>query len=259
MRLRPTDGQSLLNLAGIYGQLRKHTEAARAWELYLALDPGNFEAHVQRGTHLLLAGESEKAAAALKTALELQPDSARAYQILGDIYAGAEQADQAVLHYRKALEIEPGNVRVRLALGEVLVAGEAPAGGARRGGGGARRRRRQPLRPRPRRAAPCATCGASTRPTPWPTRCVAADPKDVKAAYLKVTIAESRRDFATAAALLEEILARPPAADEEGERATSASSWSTSASPTSSSSATPTRPRPSPARSRPATRPTRTC
>ena len=45
---------------------------------------------------------------------------------------------------------------------------------------------------------------------------MAADPKDAKAAYLKVTIAESRRDFARAAALLEEILARPPAADEEG-------------------------------------------
>ena len=44
----------------------------------------------------------------------------------------------------------------------------------------------------------------------------ASDPKDTKAAYLKVTIAESRRDFAAAAALIEEILARPAAADEEG-------------------------------------------
>ena len=46
---------------------------------------------------------------------------------------------------------------------------------------------------------------------------MAADPKDVKAAYLQVTIAEARRDFTKAAALLEEILSRPPAADEEGE------------------------------------------
>ena len=126
VRLRPTDGQSLLNLAGIYGQLRKHTEAARAWGAVPRLDPGNFEAHVQRGTHLLMAGRSDEAADALKTALELQPGSARAYQILGDIYAGADQADQAILHYRKALEVEPGNVRIRLALGEVLVQAKRP-------------------------------------------------------------------------------------------------------------------------------------
>ena len=73
-----------------------------------------------------MAGESDKAAAALKTALELQPDSGRAYQMLGDIYARAEETDQAVLHYRKALEIEPANVRMRLALGEVLEQAKRP-------------------------------------------------------------------------------------------------------------------------------------
>jgi tetratricopeptide (TPR) repeat protein len=38
VRLRPTDGQSLLNLAGIYGQLQQYKEAARAWEM-AGLDP----------------------------------------------------------------------------------------------------------------------------------------------------------------------------------------------------------------------------
>ena len=47
-------------------------------------------------------------------------------------------------------------------------------------------------------------------------RLLADDPSDLKAAYLKVTIAEPRRDFAKAATLLEEILARPPADGEEG-------------------------------------------
>src|SRR5712691_2216487 len=121
VRLQPTDGNTLLTLAGLYGQqLQNNKEAARVWGLYLALDPGSFEAHIQLGTRLLAAGEPEKAAAALKDALELQPGSARVYQILGDIYAQAEQTDQAVLHYRKALEVEPANLRVRLGLGEVL-------------------------------------------------------------------------------------------------------------------------------------------
>src|SRR3972149_50390 len=105
---------------GIAGQPQRHRDAARAWELYLAIDPGNFEAHMQLGSHLLMAGEADKAAASLRAALELQPDSARAYQALGDVYARAQQSDQAVLHYRKALEAEPGNVRSHLALGEGL-------------------------------------------------------------------------------------------------------------------------------------------
>ncbi|MEE8217927.1 MAG: tetratricopeptide repeat protein [Vicinamibacteria bacterium] len=120
-RLRPTEGHSLLNLAGIYGQLQEHADAARVWKMYLALDPGNFEGHVQRGTHLQLAGQSDEAAEVLRTALELQPDSARAYQILGEIYKNDEQPEQAIEYYGKALEAEPNDIRVRLSLGDVLL------------------------------------------------------------------------------------------------------------------------------------------
>jgi len=47
---------------------------------------------------------------------------------------------------------------------------------------------------------------------------IAGDRSDLKAAYLKVTIAEQRRDHARAAALLEEILARPASAEDAGSR-----------------------------------------
>ena len=167
VRLRPSDGQSLLNLAGIYGQLQQHEQAARAWEMYLALDPGNFEAHVQRGTHLLLAGKSDEAAAAMRAALELQPGSARAYQILGDIYARAEQAGRGgPANYRKALEVDAGNVRVRLGLGEVLLDAKQPEEALAEAEAVLKRRRPEPLRARPARPRACATCAASTRPTP---------------------------------------------------------------------------------------------
>ncbi|HSD27653.1 MAG TPA: tetratricopeptide repeat protein [Vicinamibacteria bacterium] len=215
VRVRPTDGQSLLHLAGIYGQLRQHKDAARIWGMYVALDPGNFEAHVQRGTHLLLARESEQAVAALKTALELQPDSSRAYQMLGDIYARGDDVDQAVLNFRKALDIEPENVRIRLALGEVLLGAKRPKEAlaeaedvlstdpANRFAQDLKARSLRDLR---RFDEAVAVADAL----------VASDPKDQKAAYLQVTIAEARRDFAAAAKRLEEILSRPAAASDEG-------------------------------------------
>jgi tetratricopeptide (TPR) repeat protein len=207
VRLRPADGGSLLYLAGIYGQLRQHEDAARVWGMYVALDPGNFEAHVQRGTQFLLAGRSEEATAALKAALELQPDSARAYQMLGDIYARAEQSEQAIVHYRKALELDPENVRVRLGLGELLqgesrseeALAEAEAvlssDPANRFALDLKARSLRDLRRFDEAEAAADAL-------------VAADPKDLKAAYLKVTIAE---------ALLEELLSRPPVeGDDDG-------------------------------------------
>jgi tetratricopeptide (TPR) repeat protein len=208
VRVRPTDGQSLLNLAGIYGQLQKHDDAARIWEIYLALDPGNFEAHVQRGTHLLLAGDYDKAAAAMRSALVLQPGSARAYQILGDISTRREKPEEAIASYRKALESDPGNVRVRLGLGEVLfderqtkdalVEAEAV------------------LRADPQNRYALDLQARSLRDLrrfdeadAVADKLIAGDRGDLKSSYLKVTIAEQRRDHAKAAALLEELLARP--------------------------------------------------
>jgi tetratricopeptide (TPR) repeat protein len=215
--VRPTDGQSLLTLAGIYGQLQRHEDAARVWGMYLALDPGNFEAHVQRGTHLLLAGQSEAAVAAMRTALVLQPGSARAYQILGDIYARDEKTDEAVASYRKALERDSSNVRVRLGLGEVLIDGKRPKEALAEAEAvlkaDAQNRFALDLK---------ARCLRDLRRFDEAEKAadqlLATDKSDLKASYLKVTIAEQQRDHAKAAALLEEILARPATEDTEASR-----------------------------------------
>jgi tetratricopeptide (TPR) repeat protein len=215
VRVRPTDGQSLLHLAGIYGQLRQHKDAARIWGMYVELDPGNFEAHVQRGTQLLLAEEPDQAAAALKDALQLQPDSARAYQMLGDIYARADDVDRAVLNYRKAVEIEPDNVRIRLALGEVLIGARRPQDALAEAQGvlTADEANRFALDLKGRALRDLRRFDEADAVA---DSLVASDPKDEKAAYLKVTIAEARHDFAGAAKLLEDVLARPAPADDEG-------------------------------------------
>lgn len=217
VKARPTDGQSLLNLAGIYGQLQQHEDAARVWEMYLALDPGNFEAHVQRGTHLLLAGRAEEAAAAMASALVLQPGSARAYQILGDAYARADKADEAVASYKKALEADAGNVRVRLGLGELLADNRKPEDALEQANAvlAADAQNRYALDLKARclrdlRRFDEADAAAD--------QLLATDRNELKYAYLKVTIAEQRRDHAQAARLLEEILARPATGEDAASR-----------------------------------------
>ena len=213
VRLRPTDGQSLLNLAGLYGQLQQHEEAAGAWEMYLALDPGNFEAHIQRGTHLLLAGKSDAAAEAMRTALELQPGSARAYQILGDIYARADKPEEAVDNYKRALEVDPANVRIRLGLGEVLLDAKRPSDALAAADAvlAADPQNRFALDLKARSLRDLRRFDEADA---LADRLIAADRSDVKASYLKVTIAEQRRDYAKAASLLEQLLAGPASGDE---------------------------------------------
>ena len=217
VRLRPTDGQSLLNLAGLYGQLQQHEQAAQAWEMYLALDPGNFEAHIQRGTHLLLAGKSDEAAEAMRTALQLQPGSARAYQILGDIYARDGKTDEAVDNYKKALEVDPANLRIELGLGEVLIDAKRPADALAQADAvlGADPQNRFAL---DLKARSLRDLRRFDEADVIADRLIAGDRNDIKASYLKVTIAEQRRDYVKAASLLEEILAAPVNGEEPTNR-----------------------------------------
>ena len=216
-RLRPTDGESLLNLAGIYGQLQQHEDAARVWEMYLALDPGNFEAHVQRGTHLLLAGRvgggRGRPARRRSSCSPTRPGRTRSSATSTPAPSRPTRRSSTTARPSRS---SPANVRMRLALGEVLHGAKRPqealaeaeavlaADPANRFALDLKGRSLRDLRRFDEAAAAADAL-------------IAADPKDPKAAYLKVTIAEARRDFAAAATLLEEILSRPPAAgDDDG-------------------------------------------
>ena len=142
----------------------------------------------------------------------------RAYASLGEIYSRAQQTDQAVLHFRKALQKEPQNVRVRLALGETLFRAKRPKEAL------AEAQAVRATDPKNRFALELA--GRAHRELKefdeailCADKVLAQDPTDLKALYLKVTIAEARRDYASAATLLETILARNKRGEDAAESA----------------------------------------
>jgi tetratricopeptide (TPR) repeat protein len=217
VRLDPRDAGTLEALAKLYGVVQDHKGAVGAWQRYLAVDPGSFDAHLQLGAQYLASGDSEHAAQALKEALELRPSSSPAYASLGDVYARAQQADQAILHYRKALEIDPTSLPVHINLGEVLFRAErhkeAVAEADTVLAADPKNRYALDLKGRALRELKQYEAALETA-----DRLLAVDP--LSGSYLKVTIAEARRDYATAAAVLEAILARAgnPDAEDNGNR-----------------------------------------
>jgi tetratricopeptide (TPR) repeat protein len=216
LKINPQDLGVLSALAELYSRgLQDHKEAARCWEAYVALDPGNVDAQLQLGSQYLAGGDSERAAAALKHALELQPASSKAYASLGSIYARAQQTDQAILHYRRALELEPQNVRVHLDLGEVLFHAdrykEALAEAEAVLAADSKNRYALDLKGRSQRDLKDYDGALKTADL-----LLSLEPGNPKAGYLKVTVAEARRDFAVAAAVLETLLARKAVGEEDG-------------------------------------------
>jgi tetratricopeptide (TPR) repeat protein len=218
LKIQPQDLAVLSTLADLYARgLQDPKDAARLLERYVQIDPGNLEATLQLGAQYLAAGDSERAASTLKHALELQPNSAKAYASLGAIYSVAQQTDQAILNYRKALELEPNDVKVRLDLGEILFRAqrfkEAETEAAAILERDSKNHYALNLKAGSQRELKDLDGAMKTA-----DELVGLYPDDAKGAYLKVTIAEARRDFALSAALLETLLQRKPGMEEGAAR-----------------------------------------
>ena len=167
---RPTDGQSLLDLAGIYGQLEDHARRPRPGSVPRSSTPATSRRTCSSGRTYSRRARPRRRPRPSRPRSSCSPTPRAPTRSSATSTPAPQQLDQAVLHYRKALELEPGNVRVRLALGEVLSQAKRPEEALRRGRRGAEGRRPQPFRTRPQGPRACATCATSTRPTRSPTR-----------------------------------------------------------------------------------------
>ena len=212
------DPQTMRELAAIYSQLNDHAKAAKLWQRYVdEYDSSSFEAYLQLGAHLLAMNDTEAAAQALKKAVEIEP-SARAYQSLGDVFRAVQKGDESIKYYRHALELEPRNVQARLKLAEALyrerkledaVTESNAVLAADPENRFALELKGKALRDLKRFDEALALADQS----------LAHDANDLAAAYLKATVAESRRDYASAAEQLERLLARSHEGEDAQQRA----------------------------------------
>lgn len=92
------------------GQLR-FEEAARAYELAFALDPGQTLAANNLGVIEAGQGRYEQAIGHFRAALERQPDAAVVHNNLGYAYLLQKRNSEAQAEFEEALRLEPGNVR----------------------------------------------------------------------------------------------------------------------------------------------------
>lgn len=76
---------------------------------------------IEKGWHLIAAGEYDRAIAALRRALELAPDDPQAETLLGWAHMLRGDYDEALLHFQRVLVREPDNVLVRVNLGYVCL------------------------------------------------------------------------------------------------------------------------------------------
>ncbi len=119
--LNPTDPAPLRDLTRLYSVLRDAKAALDTWKRLSVADPRNADAFVQVASLSLATGDTKAAIQALETAAAADPQNARVRQLLGDIKQQAGQTEEALKHYEAAVKIDAKDLITRLKMGEILI------------------------------------------------------------------------------------------------------------------------------------------
>ena len=117
----PTDPAPLRDLTRLYSVLRDAKAALDTWKRLSIADPGNIDAFVQVANLSINAGDTKGAVEALETAVAADPQNARVLQILGDIQQQAGKTDEALKRYTAAAKLDSKDLITRLKIGEILI------------------------------------------------------------------------------------------------------------------------------------------
>lgn len=205
--LDPLDPAPLRDLTRLYSVLRDAKAALDTWKRLSVADPRNVDAFMQVANLSINAGDTRGAVEALETAAAADPSNARVLQILGDIQREAGKTDEALKHYEAAARLDRKDLITRLKIGEILIdthrgaealeiAGEMlKEDASNRFGLDLKARALKELR----RVDEALEIAESLQ---------AGDPKDLKAAFLVVTLLEQKGALELADARLNTLLRR---------------------------------------------------
>ncbi len=119
--LNPTDPAPLRDLTRLYSVLRDAKAALDTWKRLSVADPRNTDAFVQVASLSLATGDTKAAIQALETAAAADPQNARVRQLLGDIKQQADKPEEALKHYEAAVKLDPQDLITRFKMGEILI------------------------------------------------------------------------------------------------------------------------------------------
>jgi tetratricopeptide (TPR) repeat protein/mono/diheme cytochrome c family protein len=108
------------DVALLYLQLGRMTEAVAHYEASVKLQPESAVAHFNLGAALMLVNRNQPALSEFQQALRLDPDYAAAHNNLGNLLDRQGQLDEALVHYREALRLNPASAAAHNNIGFVM-------------------------------------------------------------------------------------------------------------------------------------------
>ncbi len=118
---RPGNGYARYNLAKLYADAGRHTEAVAEFTSSLRLMPGVAHTHFNLANSLIALGRTTDARTHFETALQLDPRYAKAHFNLGMLLLGTGNRPAAVVHFRTAVDLRPAYLEARTNLGSALL------------------------------------------------------------------------------------------------------------------------------------------
>lgn len=119
--LSPNEPGPLRDLTRLYSVLRDAKGALATWKRLSVVDPQNVDAFIQVASLSLATGDTAAAIDALQTAAKADPQNARVLQTLGDVKQQSGKPEEALDHYRAAARLDPKDLVTRLKIGEILI------------------------------------------------------------------------------------------------------------------------------------------
>ncbi len=119
--LDPNDPTPLRDLTRLYSALRDAKGALSSWKRLSVADPRDVDAFVQVASLSMATGDAPGAVQALETAIQADPQNAHLLQLLGDLKQQTGKPEEALRHYEAAAKIDSKDLLTRLKIGELLL------------------------------------------------------------------------------------------------------------------------------------------